>query len=165
MSYGDNLVTFMRLASGLYAPGYRYTGGRDGSSYRYCQNNGVDCSGMFDVCFRTMNLKGSTPWGTVAISNLLQDWKVYEPDAIYKPGVICVNDNAVAWDSFATDNSHVGMIFGGPSPVGQLMIHSRPGSVSSGVVLHESDVQVNQWAAWEWVGFLPGLNPGTGVYL
>lgn len=145
---------FIRLASGLYAPGYRYTGGRSGETYEYCVVHGVDCSGMIDVIMREMGLKGSEHWGTVRISQILKHKTRYNPKTIYPPGTVVVNDNAVAWNAPATDNSHVGVIWGRPSPRGQLIVHSiRP----TGVEFKNTDVQAHQWARWEWAGFLPGM--------
>ena len=57
---------FLRLCEGLYGPGYKYTGRRNGESYEYCQQYGGDCSGMLDVCCREMGI--TDPGGTGSIS-------------------------------------------------------------------------------------------------
>lgn len=147
----------VRLASALYDPPYRYTGGRGGESFATCKANGVDCSGLFDVIFRTLKWKGNDPWGTVRISQLLKNKERYKPLKVYPPGTFIVNDNAVAWNSPATDNSHVAMIWGMPAADnrGQLIIHSRR---ADGVHFNETDIETHQWARYEVCGLLPGLD-------
>lgn len=156
----SNLDNFIWYCQQLKGPNYRYEGGRDGTSYEYCQQYGVDCSGMFDVVLRYMGLKDETPMGTVAISNMLVDWEAYDPDKFYLKGTVIVNDNATGW--VTGDDSHVAMIIEDeamyPGYAGQRIIHSwNP----QGVDDSGTDVNSHQYSWYEWAGFLPHLVPET----